>query len=74
MSSYAITLNERTSQSQALLAYLRLLKVDIVPLPKVRRKNGLEESLDDVKHGRVYHAANVDDMFSQILGKDYVQH
>ena len=26
------------------------------------------EALDDVKHGRVYHADSVDDMFKQILG------
>ena len=26
------------------------------------------EALEDVKHGRVYHAESVDDMFKQILG------
>lgn len=25
-------------------------------------------AMDDVKHGRVYHASSVDDMFNQILG------
>jgi len=29
---------------------------------------GYREAMDDVKHGRVYHADNVDDMFKQILG------
>ena len=29
-----------------------------------------QEALDDVKHGRVYHAESVDDMFKQILGEE----
>lgn len=62
MSSYAITLNERTSQSQALLAYLRLLNVELVRLPKVRRKSSLECSEDDIRAGRVQSFANADEM------------
>ena len=27
-------------------------------------------AMDDVKHGRVYHADSVDDMFKDILGED----
>lgn len=73
MSSYAIQINERTLAGQSLLEYLTSLGVIIEQL-KPRRKNGLDEALEDVKKGRVYHAANADDMFTQILGKDYVQH
>jgi collagenase-like PrtC family protease len=29
------------------------------------------EAMDDVEHGRVYHADSVDDMFKQILGENY---
>ncbi len=29
---------------------------------------GYKEAMEDVKHGRVYHAESVDDMFNQILG------
>lgn len=32
------------------------------------RKTGLDEALEDIKAGRVYHAESVDDMFKQILG------
>ena len=42
--------------------------VSIAPTKK-KKKCGLEEALEDVKEGRVYHAASVDDMFNQILGK-----
>ena len=34
----------------------------------VTKTKGFLEALDDVKHGRVYHADSVDDMFQQILG------
>jgi len=73
MSAYAIQINERTLAGQSLLEYLTSLGVIIEQL-KPRRKSGLDEALEDVKKGRVYHAANVDDMFTQILGNDYVQH
>ena len=73
MAAYAIQINERTLAGQSLLEYLTSLGV-IVERLKPRHKNGLEEALEDVKKGRVYHAANADEMFTQILGKDYVQH
>lgn len=31
-------------------------------------KTGLDEALEDIKTGRVYHAESVEDMFNQILG------
>lgn len=34
----------------------------------VTKTKGFQEAMDDVKHGRVYHAESVDDMFKQILG------
>ncbi len=41
------------------------------PKPKVEditQTAGYKEAMEDVKHGRVYHAESVDDMFKQILG------
>ena len=29
---------------------------------------GYKEAMDDIKHGRVYHADSVDDMMKQIFG------
>ena len=34
----------------------------------VTKTAGYKEAMDDLKHGRVYHAESVDDMFKQILG------
>ena len=34
----------------------------------ITKTPGYKEAMDDVKHGRVYHADSVDDMFKQILG------
>ena len=36
----------------------------------ITKTKGFQEALDDVKHGRVYHADSVDDMFKQILGEE----
>ena len=33
-----------------------------------RRRTGIEEAEEDIRQGRVYKAASVDDMFKQILG------
>ena len=35
---------------------------------EITKTAGYKEAMDDVKHGRVYHAESVDDMFKQILG------
>ena len=34
----------------------------------ITKTAGYMEAMDDIKHGRVYHAESVDDMFKQILG------
>lgn len=34
----------------------------------VTKTASFREAMEDVKHGRVYHAESVDDMFKQILG------
>ena len=32
----------------------------------ITKTAGFREAMDDVKHGRIYHAESVDDMFKQI--------
>lgn len=34
----------------------------------ITKTAGFREAMDDIEHGRVYHADSVDDMFQQILG------
>ena len=34
----------------------------------ITKTAGYREAMDDKKHGRVYHAESLDDMFKQILG------
>ena len=50
----------------------RLLKVielmNGVTVVEPTPKSGLDRALEDVKHGRVYKAKDVDDLFKQILG------
>ncbi len=45
-----------------------LSKFDSVTISKARRsrKSGLDEALEDVKEGRIYHAKSVDDLFKQL--------
>lgn len=63
MATYSLKINERSTQGQALLAYLEALKVDIKKVPSVRvRKSGYERSLDDIKHGRIEKFASADEM------------
>ena len=67
MASYTIHINERTHAGKSLLLYLNTLGVITGKLSYKRRK-GIDEALDDIRNGRVYHAESVDDMFKQILG------
>lgn len=45
-----------------------LAKFDSVTIskPTRKRKTGLDEALEDVAAGRVFHAENVDDLFAQL--------
>lgn len=63
MATYSLKINERSTQGQALLAYLEALKVDIKKVPSVRvRKSSYERSMDDIKHGRIEKFASADEM------------
>ena len=43
--------------------------VSVAQTKSVKRKSGLDEALEDIKAGRIYHAESTDEMFKQILGK-----
>ncbi len=43
--------------------------VSIAQSKSVKRKGGLDEALEDIEAGRIYHAESTEDMFRQILGK-----
>lgn len=61
MATFSITVNERTAQGKALLAYLETLKVNLQRV-SIARKGSLERSMDDIKHGRVESFASADEM------------
>ena len=57
-----------TDPKDASLIKKLLSKFDSVTISKTikQRKTGLDEALEDVKAGRVYHADSVDDLFNQL--------
>lgn len=64
-----LTLNIEDS---SILPHLKkiLNALDGVSIAKTsrKRKSGIEEAYDDIRAGRVHRAANVDDLFNQVLG------
>ena len=64
------SLVQKVKQACKMLVGVTSVKVqkDAKPKPQdVTKTAGYREAMDDVKHGRVYHADSVDDMFKQIL-------
>lgn len=67
MATYTLTINERSTQGKALLAYLEALKINIRPATKATcGKGSLERSIEDIKHGRVETFSSADDMFKSL--------
>lgn len=64
MTTYTVTIDERSKILVKLLEALSLAGATVE-----KKKNGLDEALEDIEEGRVYDAESVDDMFKQILGK-----
>ena len=63
MATYSMTINERSNDGQALLAYLSALKIDLQRMPTIRlRKGSYERSMEDIKHGRIEKFASADEM------------
>jgi len=61
----------KVKQACKMLMGVASVKVQKSTLSKeydITKTAGYKEAMDDVKHGRVYHADSVDDMFKQILG------
>ena len=48
--------------------YADILKKFITSLEGKVKKSGLDEALEDVKAGRIYHAESTKDLMKQILG------
>ena len=65
------SLVSKVKQACEMLVGVTSVKVQKDANPKeydVTKTAGFREAMDDVEHGRVYHADSVDDMFKQILG------
>ena len=60
MATYKITINERTMTGKSVLSLLRSLK-DVVTI----KPNALDESLLDIKEGRVHFAKDAKDLISK---------
>lgn len=65
MTQITLTINDPKDAS---LIKKLLKKFDSVTISKTttKRKTGLDEALEDVAAGRVYHANSVDDLFLQL--------
>lgn len=64
MATYTITINERSAAGKALLNYLLSLGV-IDTKTKVHRK-GLDEAIEDVKHGRTIRCSSFEEYQKKI--------
>ena len=60
MATYTITIKERTMAGKAVLSLLQSLK-DVVSI----KPNALDESLLDIKEGRVHYAKDAKDLIDQ---------
>ena len=63
----------KVKQACKMLVGVASVKVEHPKTPKakdfdVTKTAAFKEALDDVEHGRVYHADSVEDMFKKILG------
>ena len=62
-----------TQIKKACLLLRGVASVKVQRKPKSKNEDitqtaGYKEAMDDIKHGRVYHADSVDDMMKQIFG------
>ena len=70
------SLVSKVKQACEMLVGVTSVKVQKDTNPKeydITKTAGFREAMDDVEHGRVYHADSVDDMFKQILGCRMIQ-
>ena len=62
------SLVSKVKQVCKMLQGVASVKVQRPKSEDITKTAGYKEAMDDIKHGRVYHAESVDDMFNQILG------
>ena len=65
------SLVSKVKQACKMLLGVTSVKVQKEAKPKeydITKTAGFREAMDDIEHGRVYHAESVDDMFKQVLG------
>jgi hypothetical protein len=60
MATYTVTINEKTSTGKSVLNLLQSLK-DVVTI----KPNSIEESLIEVKEGKIHYAKNAKDLIQQ---------
>jgi 5S rRNA maturation endonuclease (ribonuclease M5) len=66
MTTYTITINERTNSGKKLMEYLK--SIEGIKVEKAKTKNlALDEAIDDIKNGRTYTAKNADDLIKSCL-------
>ena len=65
MATYTITVNERTNDGRALMAYLRELGV-LVEEHVTKKKSSYVRSQEDIRKGRVESFASSDEMFQSL--------
>lgn len=66
-----ISLMKDIKRAISLLKGVASVKVQKTAVPKtldITQTAGFREAMEDIKHGRVYHAEGVEEMFKQILG------
>ena len=73
MATIVLDVQDESLLTQIKKACMLLKGVASVRVHKTKNEDitktaGYKEAMEDVKHGRVYHAESVDDMFKQILG------
>ncbi len=68
MTQLVITLKDQSYLPNIRRIVKSLQGVEKVSVPRKKRLSRYEQSLLDVKEGRVYEAKDVDDLFKQVLG------
>ena len=63
MATYTIPSNEKTRVGKKLAALLELLK-EVVSISVVRKSKGMDEALEDAKHGHVTEDENAKDLIN----------
>ena len=71
MTTYEITIDDNNISGKHFLKYVKTLPFIFISIsrPKAKKKNGLDEALEDIRKGRVYKIENWD-AFSEQMEKE----